>query len=318
MISPTSLQKSRLVARLGLATMDGRRLGRGLQTTIARALLYAVLINVAFVFLYPLAYMLVTAIKSPTDLVDPTVAWVPRSIYLENFTMALRGIHFTTAFKNTMIYAIGGAVLHVISCSLTGYAFARIKMPGRELLFLLVIFGIIVPPQVMMIPLFKLFKGLNWLNTPYPILVPAALGMGLRGSLFILIFRQFFRGLPWELEEAARIDGAGTFRIWWQIMMPLAQPAILTVLLFSLVWHWNDTFQPMMYLSQIKYFPLSLTLTGLWEELLRIKGAADIGDLGIRGVQMAASLLVIGPPLVLYMFTQRLFTQSVERTGLVD
>lgn len=313
-----ALGETWLGRKMGLKGLDGLRLFRLAQVLTARAIVYLLMIDVAFVFLYPLLYMLVTAIKSPTDLVDPTVTWVPRSLYLENFQTAMRGLHFNTAFLNSLAFSVGGAVLQVIACSLTGYAFARIKMPGRELLFFLVIFGILVPPQVLMIPLFKLFKTLGWLNTPLPILVPSALGMGLRGSLFILIFRQFFRGLPWELEEAARIDGASTFRIWWQIMLPLAQPAILVVLLFSLVWHWNDAFEPMLYLSKLDKFPLSLTLAGLWSELVKIKGYGNTGELGLQGVQMAASLLVIGPPLILYMFTQRFFTQSVERTGLVD
>jgi multiple sugar transport system permease protein len=313
-----AVERVPFIRRLQLRSFNGLRLFRLIQGVAAKVIVYALLIDVAFVFLYPLIYMAITAIKSPTDLVDPTVTWVPKSLYWDNIATAMRGLHFQQALINSLFYSVGAAVLQVISCSLTGYAFARIKMPFRETLFFLVIFGILVPPQVLMIPLFKLFKSLGWLSTSLPILVPSALGMGLRGSLFILIFRQFFRGLPWELEEAARIDGASTFRIWWQIMMPLAQPAILVVFLFSLVWHWNDGFEPMIYLSSLKSFPLSLTLSGLWSELLKIKGMGNIGELGLQGVQMAASLLVIGPPLVLYMFTQRFFTQSVERTGLVD
>lgn len=313
-----TLVESWLVRKLGLKGFNGLRFFRLTQSIATKIFVYLLLIDVAFVFLYPVAYMLITAIKSPTDLVDPTVVWVPRSIYWDNFATAIRGLNFQRALINSLSYSAGAAVLQVISCSLAGYAFARIKMPGRELLFFLVIFGILVPPQVLMIPLFKLYKGLGWLNSPLPILIPSAMGMGLRGSLFILIFRQFFRGLPWELEEAGRIDGASTFRIWWQIMMPLAQPAILVVLLFSLVWHWNDVFEPMMYISSLKDFPLSLTLAGLWSELVKMKGFRDVNELGLEGVQMAASLLMISPPLILYMFTQRFFTQSIERTGLVD
>jgi multiple sugar transport system permease protein len=206
------------------------------------------------------------------------------------------------------------ALLQTLSCAVVGYGFARFKFPGRDRLFMLVLFAMIVPPHAIIIQLFILMSKMHWLETYLPFLIPPAFGMGLRGALFIFIYRQFFKGMPWELEDAAMIDGAGPLRIFLNVMLPLAQPAILVVFLFSFVWHWNDSLEPSIYLSRPELFFLPQRLSVVESALdnMQLRGMWGTGTI------MSATLLVILPLLVLYIFTQRYFVESIERTGLID
>lgn len=287
------------------------------ESVFFRALLYAVLISVAFTFLMPIIYMVTTALMSIEDYLDPGVLWIPRQIVFRNFKWAFLGLHYPRAASISAFIAIVSAIGQVASCAFVGYGFARIKFWGRDLLFLLVLFTFIVPPQTIIVPLFILYKNLGFIDTYYPFIVPSFFAQGLRGSLFVLIFRQFFIRQPWELEEAALIDGCGEFRTFWRIMLPLARPAILVVFLFSLVWHWNDFYEPMMYLMKPAKFTLPLRLSILWTSLQELAGG-ETGELFNEPLIMAACFLIVLPPLVLYVFTQRFFVESIERTGLVD
>lgn len=301
----------------GLKT-PGRALAirRRIEGIVAKLFVYIVLFDIAFVFLYPVAYMATTSLQTVADFIDPTVYWIPTQLYWENFKLAAEGLLYWRALANSSIIAVGSAALQVISCSLVGYGFARMRFPGREFLFMLAVFTFIVPPQTIIIPLFIVFKQLGWIDTYFPFLVPAAFANGLRGALFIFIFRQFFRGLPYELEDAARVDGAGPIRVYGQIMLPLAKPAILVGTLFSLVWHWNDFFEPMIFLMSTPKFTLPLRLSIFWTSLNEVTGG-EANNLINEPLIMAASFLVIAPMLALYLFTQRFFTESIERTGLV-
>ena len=162
-----------------------------------------------------------------------------------------------------------------------------------------------------------LFKELGGSTRITRLLLPAFLPKVCVSSLFVLIFRQFFAKLPYELEDAARIDGCGEFRTFSSIMLPLARPAILVSFLFSLVWHWNDFYEPMMYLMATERFTMPLRLSILWNSLNEITGG-QANEIYNQPLIMAACFLVILPPLILYMFTQRYFVEGVERTGLVD
>lgn len=284
---------------------------------LARSLTYLVLVDVSFVFLFPVLYMLTTSLKSPEDLADITITWVPRGIYWLNYALAYQILNYLPALENSLEISVPAAIGQVIMCSFIAYGFARIRFPGREVLFFLVIFTFLIPPQTIIVPLFILYKNLGWINSIYPFVVPPFLGHGLDGALFILVFRQFFRGLPWELEDAASIDGASPFRIYWQIMLPLATPAILVVFLFSFVWHWNDYFQPTMFFMTQEHFTLPMRLSVLWTVLDQMT-LGQAHDYFNEALSMAATLLVVLPPLVIYLFTQRFFVESIDRTGLVE
>ncbi|PYI55441.1 carbohydrate ABC transporter permease [Paenibacillus flagellatus] len=284
---------------------------------VVLALLYLVLADIALMYLTPFLYMLSTMFKTTADLLDPTVKWVPTSFEWANLKLAWQGLKFPEALRNSLLLSVSAAVAQVVFCSIAGYAFARLKFPGKNVLFALLIFSFLIPPQTLIIPLYVLFKHLGLLGTHWGILLPAMLGHGVRGALFVIIFRQFFMTLPKELEDAALIDGAGPFRVYWRVMIPLAKPAILVVFLFSFVWHWNETFVTGLMLGG-KDLPLSLSLFNLNKVLSGLYPDAEAGfDLN-ETIRMAASFLIIMPPLLVYMIAQRWFVEGVERTGLVE
>ncbi|MCX7720759.1 MAG: carbohydrate ABC transporter permease [Dictyoglomus thermophilum] len=294
--------------------------------TLVKIILF---IGLSYVLLRPVLFMLSTAIKSREDLIDPTVVWIPKHPTIENFKKAFVSLNYFNAFKNSLIVSIIPAIFNVISCSMIGYGLARFKFKEREFIFALILFTLIVPPQVLLIPLyvfyqrfdilgiFKLIRGepFNLLNTYYPIILPTILGGGLRSGLFIYIFRQFFRGMSKELEEAAYVDGASPFQTYLRIFIPNSVPAIVTVFLFSLVWHWNDVFEPSVFIGDFDKYTLSLNLANI---RAIITGGTQIFDpLLILPPQYAGAILVILPMLIFYIFTQRFFVESVERTGIV-
>lgn len=287
------------------------------RVAASRAFAYLMVVNIAFIFLFPVLYLLVTSAQTVEDFVDPTVYWIPTKLQWENYVLAFKGLFYPRALLNSTLISVVSAVGQVISTSLVGYGFARGRFPGRDGLFMLAMLTFLIPPQTIIIPLFMLYKSLGWIDTYYPFIIPSLFGHGLRGALFIFVFRQFFRGQPWELEEAARIDGAGALRTYLQIMLPLARPAILVVFLFSLVWHWNDVFEPTVYLYDQARFTLPLRL-GIFYTGLQIVTGAQAGELYNEPLVMAAALLVIVVPLLIYVAAQRYFVQSIERTGLVE
>jgi len=290
---------------------------RRLQNLFFLGLVYLILVDVAFSFLLPVIYMASTSLMTVQDFLDPGVYWVPRAVYWDNLVLAYLSMNYPVGLKNSATIVFFATIGQVISCSLAGYGFARFKFPGRDLLFMFVLFTFIVPPQTIIVPLFILFRQLGWIDTFLPFTVPAWLAHGLRGSLLVLIFRQFFKRQPYELEEAAYIDGCSPLRTYAQIMLPLARPALLVVFLFSLVWHWNDYYEPMMYLMKPQNFTVPLRLSILQQGLQEVTGG-EAGEIFNEPLVMAACFLVILPPLILYMFAQRFFVESIERTGLVD
>ena len=288
--------------------------GRRARSLITRIIMLLLLVDIAYIFIMPILRLVSTSLMNIIDLYDPTVVWLPRRWALENYTQAFTALAYGEAFCNTLLISGACAFLQTFSCALVGYGFARFKFPGRDRLFYLVLFAMIVPPHAIIIQLFVMVSRLHWLESYYPFLMPSAFGMGLRGALFVFIYRQFFKGLPWELEDSAMIDGASPLRVFYNIMLPLARPAILVVFLFSFVWHWNDDLEPSIYLSRAELFFLPQRLSVVEAALSNMRLRAMWGT----GTIMAATLLVILPLLVLYFFTQRYFIESIERTGLID
>ena len=290
---------------------------RRFQRWFFLGLVYLLLIDIAFTFLLPVIYMVSSALMTIQDFLDPGIYWIPRQLYLDNLVLAWGAMKYLDGLKNSAITVGFGTIGQVITCALAGYGFARFRFPGRDFLFMLVLFTFIVPPQTIIVPLFILYRQLGWIDTFLPFTVPAFFAHGLRGSVLILIFRQFFKRQPYELEEAAYIDGCSPWRTFAQIMLPLARPAILVAFLFALVWHWNDYYEPMMYLMKPQNFTVPLRLSILQQGLQEITGG-QAGELFNEPLMMAACFLVVLPPLILYLMTQRFFVESIERTGLVD
>ncbi|GIP16480.1 transporter [Paenibacillus montaniterrae] len=291
---------------------------------VGNAFYYFVLLSLAFIFLYPLLYMVSKSLMQTWDVADATVRWIPHELNFHNYRVAFTEMKYWQGFSNSMIISFGSALLQIVSCSMIGYGFARYRFPLYGVWFVLLIFTFLVPPQTIVVPLYMFFSDLGWINTHLPFIVPAAFGHGLQGALFILIFIQFYRRMPAVLEEAARIDGAGAFRTYWQIMFPLGRPAMITVFLFSVVWHWNDNFQPSLYLRLPPFYNLAQRMNGFYGKATmtaeQMSSSVSSGAIGmaptVLNQMMAGVVLSVIPILILYLFVQRYFVESVERAGI--
>lgn len=294
---------------------------------------FFLLIGMCYVLLYPLFYMLSTAFRPLNEVMDPSVVWIPKEFTMANITDVIKAMKYPVAIWHTVQIGIVSAILQIISCAIVGYGFARFKFKGRDALFFMVIFTILVPPQTIIIPSYLQFRyfdffgvtkilGLitgssisaNLLNTGWTFYLPSILGVGIRSGLYIYVFRQFFRGMPKELEDAALIDGCGPVKTFLKVMAPNANSAFLTVFLFSIVWQWNDYFFSVMYIS--KKSPISVALSTLKSAMSTV--GLDTSDPLLTMVRLqAGSLLTILPLLIMYLFVQKYFTESIERTGIV-
>lgn len=283
------------------------------QGFIYRVILYLVLIEVAYIYVNPILYMMTTMVKSLNDLIDPTVIWVPKEIYWGHLKTAWNALDYPTSFGISLLLSSVSTLFQVVMCALAGYAFARLNFPLKRTLFVLLIFTFVMPPQLTTLPLIIVYRTFGWIDTYWPMIIPAMFGHGLKGALYIIIYRQFFLGLPKELEEAAKIDGASAFRTFFKVMLPIARPAIIVVALFSFVWNWNDAYYPSAFLFKMEEVPLSMALLNAG-----LVDGTEQGQLFAESANMAASFLAIMPPLILYLFTQRWFVEGVERTGLVE
>jgi multiple sugar transport system permease protein len=319
-----------------MAQTTGRRAAEAAKTTGRHAVVkrakrlasaafhYLVLLSLSYVFLFPLFYMLSKSMMQTWDVADATVQWIPKKLDFANYAAAFRALNYWQGFANSVIEAVGSGLLQMVSCAIVGYGFARYRFPGHGLFLSLVVFTFLVPPQSIVVPLFIFFSDLGWIDTHLPFMVPSLFGHGLKGALFVLIFIQFFRRMPGVLEEAARIDGAGALRTFWAIMFPLARPAMLVVFLFSFVWHWNDIFEPSLYLRVPTYYNLAQRMAvffgdaNLAMQQMAMQTSADV--IGVAPTtmnqMMAAMVLTVLPILLVYLVLQRYFVESVERTGI--
>lgn len=291
------------------------------------------LIGLSYIVLYPVFKMLSNAF-SEDYVKSATSIWIPDNVGMNNFGYAMKLLKYWESFWVSVQVSLGSAILQVISAALAGYGFARFKFKGRGALFALVILTMIVPPQTYLISMFMTYRKFdlfgilklvslisgrdatwNLIGTPWTMWIPAILGVGLRGGLFIYIFRQFFRGMSKELEEAAYIDGCGPFMTFLKIMVPNALSSGLVVFLFSLVWHWNDYFTTsMMFTAPNKPRPLTLTLMTEYSTIgITLFGDGDVNSTYILN---AACGLVILPLLLVFAVAQRFFIESMDKVGI--
>ncbi len=285
-----------------------------------------ILIGLSFVILYPLIYMVSCTFRERGDMNDPTVMWIPRHYTLDVLKETVQAMDFWNTLKNTLILNIGCSLVQVISCAITGYGFARFSFKGKKLLFGIVIMMILVPPQVISLPLYSQFRffgigdlTVNLIDSMATMYLPALTANGIRAGLMILIFRQFFRGLPRELEDAAYIDGCGPLRTFIQVMAPNAASAFLTVFLFSVVWYWNDYYVSSTFFTNTR--TIALMLQNLDTELkvrLFNSATADVSPREQIVWKEAGCLISITPILIMYVCLQKYFTEGIERSGIVS
>jgi len=286
---------------------------KGALWKVTRGLL---LFGLTFILLYPMLFMMSNSFKPVAQNYDPSVIWIPKSFTLQNFADALQVMQFGPSLLNTFSINIVTALIQLCSCTVAGYGFARFRFKGRGAAFAAVLLTIIVPPQVLSLSMYKTFVDLKLIDTVFAFHVPAIFGQGLKSGLYIFVFRQFFRGLPAELDDAATVDGCGTFGIFTRIMIPNATPAILTVFLFSIVWQWSDFYGPAMYMDK---YTIATALYNFKINLQELPGMGNnIWDPFYISTRIqAACLLSVAPLLVMYAFLQKRFVEGVERTGIV-
>jgi len=266
------------------------------------ALTWIVLVILTIMMLFPLGWMVSTALKERKQIFTYPPQWIPDPILWSNFREAMTVFPFATFIRNTLIIAGFNIVGVVLTSSLAAYAFARLRFPGRDIIFMILLSTLMLPFAVLMIPRYVEFRELGWLDSWLPLIVPNWFG----GSVFyIFLLRQFFRGIPRELSDAAKLDGASEFRIYWQIVMPLAKPALAVVAVFVFLDSWNDFLAPLIYISSPGKYTVSLGLslfmgnyTTQWAYL------------------MAASTLMTIPTIVLFIAAQRYFVRGVVLTGV--
>lgn len=287
------------------------------------------LVIVSFVFIFPFLYMLITSLKSPDDLFNSAVNWVPRSLHWDNFSRAWKLMGVPRHFAISTLLTLVGIATQCVCCSFIGYGFARFDFPGKKLLFVFVILSIIVPTQTIILPQYLMFTAFGWTGTYLPMIIPQFFGYGLRGGLFVFLFRQFFLGMPKSLEEAARLDGCGAFQTFFRVSLPTLQSSIVVCSVLSMVWHWNEYYEPTMYLYNSAMWPLPSMLPRVYTLYQQHFGnVTNVHNeltpelfqqqMVTEGTVMAATFIVIVPVLVAYMFLQRQFMQGVERSGLTE
>lgn len=280
--------------------LSSPRVSQALSQTLIYALLFAGLIAV----LFPLVWMISASLKENRDIFTYPPTWLPNPPLWSNYPRGLTILQFGKGLTNTLLIAIPSMIGQTISCSLVGYGLARFQFRGRDTLFILVLATMMLPGQVTLIPSFLLFQRLGLVDTFWPFWLPAWLATS---GFNIFLLRQFFMTISSELEDAARIDGAGSFAIYWRIILPLAMPVVATVTLFAFNFYWNDFFGPLIYLPSDENKTLQLLL-------LRFRQMYTVD----WGPMMAASVVISLPPLLIFFFAQRLFIQGVVFTGIKE
>ena len=290
---------------------------------ILSLLAFVLLCDLAFIFLFPFIYILVTSVKSPEDLSNFLIKWIPSSVYTINFKYAIESMDYVRSLLNSVFVVILTTVGHALGASFVAYGLARYQFRGRRLIFMLVIMTIIVPVQTIITPIYLIFAKIGLVgNALYlGIILPTYLGFGLKGGLFVFIFYSYFQTMPKALEEAAMIDGANSLKTFLKIIVPASSSAYLITTVLSVVWHWNDYYEPSLYITESKRFLLPQMLPSLYtlvETAMNPKSIAEmeLKNIYTNGVLMAGTLLVILPVLIFFIFLQKRFINGVERSGL--
>jgi multiple sugar transport system permease protein len=276
---------------------------RSIRSLIWKVIVMIILIGVGFLFIAPVLWMMSSSVKDNLHVLDGR--WIPNHAYWSNFKQAwsLNGADFNQYARNTIVVTVSSVVGVTLSSSLVAYSFARLRWPGRDAVFVLVLATMLLPGIVLFIPQFIIWSKLGFVDTYIPLVIPAWFG----APFYIFLLRQFYRGIPDELSDAARVDGASELRIWWQIIMPLARPALTAVAIFAFTGAWEDFFNPLIYLNTRSKFTLQIGLDVF---------SNNYGGFPQYNLLMAVGLIIMLPVIIFYFFGQRYFIEGVTLTGL--
>jgi multiple sugar transport system permease protein len=274
------------------------------STVWGSALRHVLLIAASVVMLYPLLWMIASSFK-PEAGIFRDLSLIPPSLDPRNYFQGWNALEvsFTRFYWNSFLIAILVVVGNVMSCSLAAYAFARLQFRGRNILFALMMGTLMLPYHVTLIPQYVLFLNIGWIDTILPLVVPKFMAVD---AFFIFLMVQFFRSLPRELDEAAKIDGCGPWRIYWMIVLPLSKPVLATAAIFSFLWTWNDFFGPLIYLNDIANYTVPLAL----------RAFVDTTGTSAWGQLFAMSSLALAPIFLFFLFFQRLIINGIAMSGL--
>jgi ABC-type glycerol-3-phosphate transport system permease component len=276
--------------------------GQRVWGRIGKVAVYLTLIGCSVLVLLPFLWMVSTSLKRPgTEFTFP-IEWIPNPPRWGNYPEAWTVLPFNRWLANTLTITVLATLGHVLSSALIAFGFARIRFPGRDALFVLVLATMMLPYPSTIVPLFVLYKNLGWLDTYKPLVVPAYFGVN---AFYIFLLRQFFKTVPTDMDDAARVDGCSTFGVFWHIALPLIRPALGVLLVFSFLAHWNEFLSPLIYLSSPENFTLAMGLR-YFQAQYRVEWT----------LLMAASLVVLAPCLVLFFVAQRYYIQGIVITGV--
>jgi ABC-type glycerol-3-phosphate transport system permease component len=266
-----------------------------------RAFVFVLLTLGSLVFLLPLLFMISSSLKPEYQVLDFPPKWLPNPVQWRNYPEALSYLPFGRYALNTLTIAAGAIIGNLLSCTVVAYGFARLRAPGKNALFMLMLATMMLPYPVTMIPIYVEFVKLGWVNTFLPLIVPAFFG----SPFYIFLLRQFFMGIPTELEDAALIDGASRAQIIWNVILPLATPAIATIAIFNFQGVWNDFLPPLIYLHDQRKYTIALGLS-FFRSTYNIKWA----------YLMAACVVTMLPVVIVFFLAQKQFIEGISMSGL--
>lgn len=330
------IQKIRAILNRHFAALKDERtrlneqqaLANGFKGMLVSIFQAVIIIGICYMIVAPVLGILSSSFFSNSDAYNPMVYLIPQNPTLERYETALKVMDYWNTMKNSLFYTLALMAIQIVICSMVGYGFARFTFPGKSLLFACVVVMICIPTHTIMLPLYMTFKQfdpfglctlilgkpLSLMGTTWPMYIMTALGTGLRSGLYIYIFNQFFRGMPKEIEEAALVDGAGTWYTYFGIMLRNATPSVITVAVFSMVWQYNDTFYAKLFLIG-QQNSVGLRISSL---VANIANQMQIYDITVQQLYLDAGIVLILVPIVLiYVFLQKYFIEGVERSGIV-
>lgn len=310
------------------ALNERQSITNGVKNFLMTLFRFTIIIGVCYVIMGPVFGIIANSFFSNKDAYSPMVYLIPQTPTLERYEMAIKILDYVPTMLRSLLYAFVLMLLQILTCSMVGYGFARFKFPFKNLLFGCVAIMIVIPTHTIMLPLYMTFRNfdpfgiisaitgssVNLMGGPIPLTLMTALGCGLRSGLYIYIFNQFFRGLPKEIEEAALVDGAGTWYTYFHIMLRNAMPSVITVSVFSLVWQYNDTFY-----AKLFHLPQSMSIgTRISSLVANIANQYKVMDKTIQNLYLDAGIVLMMIPVVLiYIILQKQFIEGVERSGIV-
>lgn len=292
---------------------------------------FAMLVAVGYTVLSPLFQFISNSLKDGADFMNTSVSWIPTKFFFQNYIDAFYVMDYVKTFFNTVIVMVLSAVLEVVACGVAAYGFARFKFPERKILYALLLVTILVPVRMTFLAQYVNFSSfdffgltsiigkiigkdlsINLINTPFTFILPSIFGVGYQSGLFVMIYMQFLKGIPKELEEAAWIDGAGPIGTYVRIILPSSGVAILTVTILSIIWHWNEYYLTALYFNENQ--PMAVVLSGIMEQI-KLRGGENINS--PTGVAMASCILFMLPVLIMYLILQKKFIKSIDSVGIV-